>query len=156
MKRKKILLAAGICLLIGCSGNVNAQAASQPQAAIPVAQNPARHMVTGKGRIKASAKAVSIKFRRSKYKLKLGQKKRIKVTIRPSIATEKPVFASDNTMIADFINGNLLQAKLPGTTYITATLSNGRRARCKIIVKNKKTNANKENPPLYGKSNIQK
>lgn len=139
MKRnnKIIIIAVGFCLLAGFFSTDNAQAASRPPASTSIITQEFSYHIS-KGRIKSSAKAVSVKFRRCKYKLKIGQKKKIPVTIRPSIASEKPKFASENPAIVDFINGNMIYAKQPGTTYITATLNNGRRARCKVTVKNKK------------------
>lgn len=149
MKRNKMIIAAVFCLLAGSLGNSQAQAAaSHPLTSTSiVTQDFSYHVTSNKGRIKASAKAISVKFRRCKYKLKIGQKKKIPVTIRPSIANEKPKFASENPAIVDFINGNMIYAKQPGTTYITATLSNGRRAKCKVIVKNKKYQESKKNNP---------
>lgn len=143
MKHRNIVIAISFCLLAGCLGHTTANAASYPMDnTMPVATQDFSHRITpGKGRIKASPKAVSVKFRHCKYKLKIGQKKRIYVTIRPSIATEKPVFASENPEIADFVSNNMLYAKQAGTTYITATLSNGRRAKCKIIVKKRTNNS---------------
>lgn len=146
MKRNKIMIAVGFCLLAGSLDTAKAQAVSRPPISKSIAtQDFSYHVTSNKGRIKASAKAISVKFRRCKYKLKIGQKKKIPVTIRPSIANEKPKFASENPAIADFINGNMIYAKQPGTTYITATLSNGRRAKCKIIVKKRKKLPDKEN-----------
>lgn len=139
MKRNKIMITVTFCLLAGSLGNNQAHAASHSPTSISVVtQDFSYHVTSNKGRIKASAKAISVKFRRCKYKLKVGQKKKILVTIRPSIASEKPKFASENPAIADFINSNMIYAKQPGTTYITATLNNGRQAKCKVIVKSKK------------------
>lgn len=144
MKYKNLVIIIGFCLFAGCLSDTTAKAASHPMYAIPViAQDFSPRIASDKSRIKASAKAVSVKFRRCKYKLKAGQKKRIPVTIRPSIAMEKPTFASENPAIADFTNGNMLYAKQVGTTYITATLNNGRQAKCKIVVK-KRVNNNKD------------
>lgn len=141
MKYKKLILTASVCLFSGCLSNVTALAATHQTDTIPVATQEYSHRITpGKGRIRTSAKAVSVKFRRCKFKLSPGQKKRIRVTIRPSIATEKPVFESENPTIAIFIKGDMIYAKQAGTTYVTATLSNGRKARCRIIVKTKKKN----------------
>lgn len=146
MKRNKIIITVGFCLLASSLGTGKAQASSRPMTSTSfVTQEFSYHATSNKGRIRASAKAISVKFRRCKYKLKVGQKKKIPVTIRPSIATEKPKFASENPAIVDFINNNTIYAKQPGITYITATLSNGRRAKCKITVKNKKYQENKEN-----------
>lgn len=147
MKRNKVMIAVGFCLLVSSLGTSKAQAASHPLASTTIiTQEFPHHITLDKGRIKTSAKAISVKFRRCKYKLKVGQKKKIYVTIRPSIANEKPVFACENPAIADFTNGNILYAKQSGITYITATLSNGRQAKCKVIVKKPKNNINNDNP----------
>ena len=141
MKHKNLVIITGVCLLAGCLSHTSATAASHPMNTIPVVtQNLSSRITPDKGRIKASAKAVSVKFRYCKYKLKVGQKKRMPVTIRPSIASEKPTFASENPAIADFTNSNMLYAKQVGITYITATLNNGRQAKCKIVVKKRKNN----------------
>lgn len=90
-----------------------------------------------KANVTVSPKAASIKFSRSKYQLNVGQKKVVKTTIRPSITKEKPVFASLNSKIVTFIKGNTLLAKSTGKTFITATIENGMKAKCKIIVRAK-------------------
>lgn len=101
--------------------------------------------VTLKAKISVSPKAVSIKFRRAKIRMTVGQKKKIKTVIRPSISKEKPSFTSADPEIAYFQNHNFLRAKQPGTTYITAAINNGMKVRCKVIVKNK-PNAVKNHP----------
>ena len=101
--------------------------------------------ITLKAKISVSPKAVSIKFRRAKIKMTVGQKKKITPVIRPSISKEKPSFTSADPKIAYFQNQNFLRAKQAGTTYITASISNGMKVRCKIIVKNK-PNAVKDHP----------
>lgn len=142
MKKRICMIAIGVCLLSGIvSCDTTAYAASDQLDTTPVSREGLSHQLSPRmSRIKSAPRAVSIRFRRSKYKLKIGQKKRINITLRPSIAKEKPVYDSEKPEIADFIYGNTIQARQSGTTYITATLSNGRRARCKIIVKKKKTN----------------
>lgn len=143
MKMQKYMIIIGLCLANVSMSHAYAEAATQPIPDMPVSTQDFSNRITpGRGRIRSSAKAVSVKFRRCKYKLKIGQQKRLYVTIRPSIASEKPVFASENPEIADFINSNTILAKQSGTTYITATLNNGKRAKCKIIVK-------KKNPSKY-------
>ena len=149
MKRNKIMITVGFCLLTSSLGTGNAQAASRPITSTPIiTQEFSYHATSNKGRIKASAKAISVKFRRCKYKLKIGQKKKIFVTIRPIIANEKPKFVSENPSIVDFTNGNTIYAKQAGNTYITATLSNGRQAKCKVTVKKPKNNTNTKEKPF--------
>lgn len=99
---------------------------------------------TLKAKIFVSPKAVSIKFRRAKIKMTVGQKKKIKTVIRPSISKEKPMFTSLDPEIAYFQSHNALRAKEAGSTYITAAISNGMKVRCKVIIKNK---PNPPNPP---------
>lgn len=91
--------------------------------------------VTLKAKISVSPKAVSIKFCRAKIKMTVGQKKKIKTVIRPSISKEKPKFISADPEIAYFQSQNVLHAKEAGSTYITASISNGMKVRCKIVVK---------------------
>ncbi|MDO4166548.1 MAG: hypothetical protein Q4D32_03995 [Eubacteriales bacterium] len=140
MKKRICIVALGVCLLTSsfyCS--TTAYAASEELITTPLAEEDFSHQLSPRmTRIKSAPRAVSIKFRRSKYILKIGQKKRINITLRPSIAKEKPIYDSEKPEIADFIYGNTLQARQTGTTYITATLSNGKKARCKIIVRKKK------------------
>lgn len=96
--------------------------------------------ITLKAKIVVSPKAVSIKFRRAKIKMNVGQKKKLKslVVIRPSITKEKPDWESSDSDIAYFQNETHLYAKRPGTTYITASISNGMKVRCKVVVKKRK------------------
>lgn len=93
--------------------------------------------ITLKAKISVSPRAVSIKFRQAKIKMTVGQKKKIKTIIRPSISKEQPLFTSADPEIAYFQNQNFLRAKQVGSTYITASISNGMKVRCKVIVKNK-------------------
>lgn len=91
-----------------------------------------------KAKINISPRAASIKFRRATRKIKKGQKVKLGVTLRPSITKEKPTFWSKNKRIASVNKKGMVTGKKAGTTYITARISNGKTARCKIIVKKKK------------------
>ena len=73
-------------------------------------------------------------FRHSVRKVALDGKAKLALTIRPSISKEVPVFKSHNKKIVTINKKGKLTAKKLGTTYITATLLNGKSATCKIIV----------------------
>ncbi len=80
-------------------------------------------------------KAVSIRFRKKKYKLVTGSTKNLKLSLKPSISKETPMFISSNTSVATVSTSGKITAISPGRTYIKATLSNGNVAECKIIVR---------------------
>ncbi len=85
--------------------------------------------------IHVTPKAVSIVFRRGTKKIALGTKnKKLPFTIRPSISKEVPAFKSLNKKIVSINKKGKITAKKLGTTYITATLLNGKSAKCKVIV----------------------
>lgn len=85
--------------------------------------------------IHVTPKAVSVMFRRGTKKIALGSKnKKLPLTIRPSISKEVPTFKSLNKKIVTINKNGKITAKKLGTTYITATLLNGKSAKCKIIV----------------------
>jgi len=85
--------------------------------------------------IHVTPKAVSVMFRRGTKKIALNSKhKKLPLTIRPSISKEVPTFKSLNKKIVTINKRGKVTAKKLGTTYITATLLNGKSAKCKIIV----------------------
>lgn len=90
---------------------------------------------TLKAKVSVSPHAVSIKFKHSKYKITKSKTRKVRITLRPSITKEKPVYTILNTRIATINKKGVLRGKRPGTTYVTATLANGVRAKCKIVVK---------------------
>ncbi len=90
---------------------------------------------TLKAKVSVSPHAVSIKFKHSKYKITKSKTRKVRITLRPSITKEKPVYTVLNTRIATINKKGVLRGKRPGTTYVTATLANGVRAKCKIVVK---------------------
>lgn len=87
--------------------------------------------------VTVSPKAVSIKFTKKKYKLNIGTKKKLKLTTRPSISKEKATFESSDTEIVEIDTNGRIYAKSIGTVTITAKISNGKTAKCKVIVRNK-------------------
>lgn len=90
--------------------------------------------VTFKYKVTISPRAVSIKFNKSNYKVAEGDSIKPKLTIRPSISKEEPEFDTSNPRIATVNSKGKVYGKNDGTTYLTATISNGKRAKCKITV----------------------
>lgn len=85
--------------------------------------------------IHVTPKAVSVMFRQNIRKIGLDSKnKKLPLIIRPSISKEVPTFKSLNKKIVTINKQGKITAKKTGTTYITATLLNGKSAKCKIIV----------------------
>jgi hypothetical protein len=84
--------------------------------------------------ISVTPKAVSVMFRQSTRKIALGKKKTLPLTIRPSISEEVPAFKSLNKKIVTVNKSGKITAKKLGSTYITATILNGKTAKCKITV----------------------
>ena len=90
--------------------------------------------VTFKYKVTISPRAVSIKFNKSNYKVAEGDSIKPKLTIRPSISKEEPEFDTTNPRIATLNSKGKVYGKNDGTTYLTATISNRKRAKCKITV----------------------
>lgn len=84
--------------------------------------------------IKVTPKAVSVMFRQSTRKIALGKTLKLPLTIRPSISEEIPTFKSLNKRIVTISKNGKITGKKLGKTYVTATLLNGKSAKCKIIV----------------------
>ena len=90
--------------------------------------------VTFRYKVTIAPRAVSIKFNKSNYKVAEGDSIKPKLTIRPSISKEEPEFDTTNPRIATVNSKGKVYGKNDGTTYLTATISNGKRAKCKITV----------------------
>lgn len=84
--------------------------------------------------ISVTPRAVSIMFRQSAKKVTIGKRLNLPLTIRPSISEEVPVFESLNSKIATISKTGKVTGKKLGKTYVTATISNGQKATCKITV----------------------
>ena len=89
---------------------------------------------TLKLKVEVTPKAVSIKFRKTKYKLNIGESRKLQYTLRPSITDEIPKFESSDNDIISVSSKGKIYAKAKGTAYITATISNGNYDTCKITV----------------------
>ena len=90
--------------------------------------------VTFRYKVTIAPRAVSIKFNKSNYKVAEGNSIKPKLTIRPSISKEAPEFDTTNPRIATVNSKGKVYGKNDGTTYLTATISNGKSAKCKISV----------------------
>ncbi|MDD7402571.1 MAG: hypothetical protein SO170_02895 [Butyribacter sp.] len=89
-------------------------------------------------KISVSPRAASIMFHQSVRKIRKGQKVKMAVTLRPSITKERPFFWSANKQIVSIGSKGVIHGKKVGTTYVMARISNGKTAKCKIIVRKKK------------------
>lgn len=88
-------------------------------------------------RITVSPKASSIQFNRQQVRMAPNTKRKVKITLRPSITTETPVFSSSDPRVARVNAAQKIVAKSPGITVITATIQNGNTASCRVIVTDK-------------------
>lgn len=88
-------------------------------------------------KITVAPKASSIQFNRKQIKMAPNTRKRVKMTLRPSITTEVPVFTSSDPQVATVNASHKIVAKAPGTAVITATIRNGSTASCRVIVTDK-------------------
>ncbi len=85
-------------------------------------------------KVSVTPRAVSIVFRQNSREVKVGTKANLAYTIRPSISEEVPVFESLNPKVATISKQGKVTGKKTGKAYVTATISNGQKARCKITV----------------------
>lgn len=88
-------------------------------------------------KVNVSPKATSVRFTKKSLTLSAGTKKKLSVTLRPSITTEVPSYTSSNTEVATVNAAGKVTAKAKGSTIITATLSNGSKSICKVKVTDK-------------------
>ena len=86
-----------------------------------------------KCRVEVSPKAVSIRFTKKKIKIKSGNSKKLKLTTRPSISKE--TFVSSDTDIVQVDSKGRITAGFIGTATITARISNGKIAKCRVEVR---------------------
>ncbi|MBS4816561.1 MAG: hypothetical protein KH026_08195 [Clostridium sp.] len=85
-------------------------------------------------KVTVSPKASSIQFNRRQFRMAPNTKRKVRVTLRPSITTEVPVFSSSAPKIARVNAAQKIVAKAPGIAVITATIQNGNTATCRVIV----------------------
>ena len=89
-------------------------------------------------KFKIFPKAASVRFRAKQKKITLFSSVKLAMTIRPSISKEKPIFQTMNSRIATISPNGVITGRKVGKTYVTATIQNGKTAKCKIIVKKAK------------------
>ena len=78
----------------------------------------------------------SVKFGKSAYTVKTGKTLQLKAIITPSNATDhKITWKSGNTKIVKVSSTGKITGVKKGTTTVTATASNGKKAICRITVK---------------------
>ncbi len=83
-----------------------------------------------------SVEAKSVKMSKTKVSLKVGETTTLKATIKPKNVTDKTVtWKSSNKKVATVDKNGKVTAKKKGTCTITATTSNGKKAKCKVTVK---------------------
>lgn len=90
--------------------------------------------------ITVSPRAVSIKAVKTEMQLGLKKKAKFKVTLRPSITIEVPIYQTSNSKIVSIDENGMMRGNSTGTAYVTASISNGKTAKCKIIVKKRVDN----------------
>lgn len=78
--------------------------------------------------------ALSIKCKRSKLSMCVGQTKRLSYTLKPSNTTEIPVFTSDSPTVVSISTSGRLVAKKIGKALITASIANENSTSCLVIV----------------------
>lgn len=98
-------------------------------------------VATLKCKVHVAPQAVSVHFEKKQYRLRAGKSKKLNLTLKPSITTEKATFTSSDENIAVVSKYGKVTAKTEGTVWVTASIRNGEKAVCKIIVKPPKENA---------------
>ena len=88
----------------------------------------------------------SIKLSKTSVSLTKGKTTTLKATVNPSNATNKKVtWTTSNSKVAT-VSGGKITAKGVGTATITAKTANGKKATCKVMVKNNTVKGNTVNP----------
>lgn len=88
-------------------------------------------------KVSVTPHAVSVKFKHATRTVAVNHKIKLSTTIRPSISEETPTFESSAPKIAHVSKKGRVTGKKEGVAYITATLDNGKSARCKVLVREK-------------------
>lgn len=90
---------------------------------------------TKRTKISVTPHATSIKSVKQKISLSEGKKATFELTVRPSTSEEVPVFLSKNPTVAVVNSKGKITAKNAGSTFITATIENGKMTQCLVTVK---------------------
>lgn len=80
-------------------------------------------------------RAISIKLKKDKLTMRVGQKKKLKYILKPNNTAEKPVFKSSNPSCATVSSKGKIKAIEPGVARITVSIANGQSAVCTVTVK---------------------
>ena len=83
-------------------------------------------------------KTRSLKANAKSYTIYKGKTKTIKYSIAPKMSDFRVTYKSSNTKIATVSSKGVVTGKKKGTATITLTGSNGQKATCKVIVKERK------------------
>jgi uncharacterized protein YjdB len=92
---------------------------------------------TYRTKISVTPHATSIKSVKQKISLQEGKKATFELTVRPSISEETPVFLSKDPKVATVSAKGKITAKAAGSTFVTATIENGKTTQCLVTVKKK-------------------
>lgn len=92
-------------------------------------------------KVTVSPRATSVRCTKKNLRLAVGAKKKLAVILRPSIATEIPLFSSSDTDVATVNTAGKVVAKSKGTAVITVTIQNGNTSNCKVTVTSSKEKA---------------
>lgn len=98
-------------------------------------------VATLKCKVNVAPQAVSVHFEKNQYRLRAGKTKKLKLTLKPSITTEKATFTSSDENVAVVSKNGKVTAKEEGIAWVTASIRNGEKAVCKIVVKPPKENS---------------
>ncbi len=108
---------------------------------------------TCKVRVKKSVAVKKVALNKKSAKIYVGKTLKLKAAISPSNASNKKVtWSSSNKSIATVNSKGVVKGKKAGTATITAKSSNGKKATCKVKVKNvavKKVALNKKSAKIY-------
>lgn len=85
--------------------------------------------------ITVTPRAVSVKFLGKRLKVKAGKTKQLSVNIKPYVSEEIPDYYSENSSVATIDSNGNVSGVNKGKTFVYAVLSNGKTARCRVIVK---------------------
>jgi len=78
--------------------------------------------------------AISIKLTKSEITLPVGSKISLTAILKPNNTVEEAKFSSNDTSIAGVSIGGTITANKVGTTYIFASIGNGKYDMCKVTV----------------------
>ncbi len=78
--------------------------------------------------------AISIKLTKSEVTLPVGSKTSLTAILKPNNTVEEAKFSSNNSDTASISIGGKITAKSVGTTYVFASIGNGKYDMCKVTV----------------------